>query len=174
MPPSKVAFFKNEQGKKMQRLYTVKFFLPEDHSSSYGRQHQTEMQYNVLSDSSIDAFNKCEKFCIRDSCKEKEELSNFHVSISSFKIEPESKITPLNNNPHLNFRFKMYPDIDNSKASYKVFYFETKEELTASIKTSLDLLLFIQDNMKIMKELSNMFISEQKINDDWEKILYLD
>ncbi len=38
----------------------------------------------------------------------------------------------------------------------------------------LDLLLFIQDNMKIMKKLSNMFISEQKINDDWEKILYLD
>ena len=74
----------------------------------------------------------------------------------------------------MKFRLTIHPDMDNSIDSFDTFRFETKAELTASINTVAQLLLFMQDKLKIMPDTSNMFISEELINGEWEEILDLD
>jgi len=68
----------------------------------------------------------------------------------------------------MNYKLTIYPDgqVDN----FTTFLFETEVELTASANTSANLLLFIQDNMKIMDDYPNMFICEELIDGDWEEI----
>ena len=74
----------------------------------------------------------------------------------------------------LDYRLTIHPDMDNARCAFDTFQFETKKELTASINTVSQLLIFMQDKLKIMPDTSNMFISEKLINGEWEEILDLD
>ncbi len=51
------------------------------------------------------------------------------------------------------------------------FEFESRSELKAAMNTVADLLLFLQDDLKVMKDYSNCLTTEQKINNGpWEEI----
>ena len=78
------------------------------------------------------------------------------------------------NDVALKYKLTIHPDIGHSINSFDTFKYETKSELTASINTVAQLLLFMQDKLKIMPNSSNMFISEELINGEWEEILDLD
>jgi len=50
-----------------------------------------------------------------------------------------------------------------------VFTYETAEQMIAARDTAADLLLFVQDTMKIMPDYSNIFYLEVKVNGEWEE-----
>jgi hypothetical protein len=74
----------------------------------------------------------------------------------------------------MKYRLTIHPDMDNSIDACDTFKFETKAELTASINTVAQLLIFMQDKLKIMPDSANMFISEKLVDGEWEEILDLD
>lgn len=68
------------------------------------------------------------------------------------------------------YRLTIYPAIDiDTKASMQI-EFKTRDEMVAAKETSADLLLFLQDEMTLMKDYSNMFIEEAFIDDEWQEL----
>jgi len=69
----------------------------------------------------------------------------------------------------MNIKFKLltFPDMDSQSDLFQTTIYETREELIAARETMADLLLFLQDEMKIMPDCSNMFIAEEYINGEW-------
>lgn len=67
----------------------------------------------------------------------------------------------------MKYKLTIYPAMGHEYI-WTQFYFESKEELMAARNTSADLLLFLQDQAKIMPDYSNMFVCEELINGNWE------
>lgn len=68
-----------------------------------------------------------------------------------------------------NFSLTIIPAIEAGCAS-KRFLFESVIELQAARDTCADLLLYMQDILKIMNDYSNCFIVEQKIDGEWVEL----
>jgi len=68
----------------------------------------------------------------------------------------------------MRFRMTVHPALE-AGSQYIEFGFETAEQMVVAKDTAADLLLFIQDQMKVMKDYSNVFILEEKIQGVWEE-----
>ena len=70
----------------------------------------------------------------------------------------------------LNFSLRITPAIEQG-GGYKEFLFDSLKELNAAKDTCADMLLFMQDRLKIMDDYSNSFVSEQRISDsEWVEL----
>lgn len=69
-----------------------------------------------------------------------------------------------------NFRVVAFPCLEKEDRPSKTFTFDSKEEMTAAANAMADLLLFLQDEVKIMYDYSNSFICEQLIDGEWETV----
>ena len=70
----------------------------------------------------------------------------------------------------LKYKLTIYPTLDLDSNSFKEFLFNTAEEMTAAKNTCADLLLFLQDEITVMKDYSNMFIEERFVDGEWEDV----
>jgi len=68
----------------------------------------------------------------------------------------------------MKYRITAYPAIEASK-SYIVMPFETAEQMIVAKDAMANLLLFIQDSLKVMSDYSNVFIMEELVSGDWEE-----
>ena len=68
------------------------------------------------------------------------------------------------------FHVSIIPAMDTRGYKALHLYFETIEEANAAKEAAGDLLLFLQDNIKVMDDQTNMIFIEQFIDDDWEDI----
>ena len=64
------------------------------------------------------------------------------------------------------FKLTVYPALE-IKDLWTIFKFETLEEMEAAAYGMSMLLIFIQDQAKLMGDYSNMFIREQLKNGEW-------
>lgn len=69
----------------------------------------------------------------------------------------------------MKYRLTIYPAIEETTDSL-TFYYDTIEQLSAANDSTADLLLYLQDKAKIMKDYSNVFIGEEKKGNDWFEI----
>jgi len=69
----------------------------------------------------------------------------------------------------MNFKLTIFPAIETGDR-YKTFKFETKPELMAAKNTSADILLFLQDDLGVMDDFSNIFICEELIEGYWQEL----
>lgn len=69
----------------------------------------------------------------------------------------------------MNYRLTIFPALEAAQAS-KEFFFETEEELKAARDTSAVLLLYLQDDLKVMSDFSNVFYGDVLIDGDWEEL----
>jgi hypothetical protein len=67
------------------------------------------------------------------------------------------------------YRLTVYPDYDGNKEKSVQFFFETKQELNAASDSTGDMLLFLQDELKLMPDHPNLFVSEKLIDGEWEE-----
>lgn len=58
--------------------------------------------------------------------------------------------------------------MDTDSSSWTSYLFETKEEMEAAKHCCADMLLFLQDKIKVMDDESNMFICEKSVGGEWE------
>ena len=70
----------------------------------------------------------------------------------------------------MKYKLTIYPVMDSGKEAYTSELFETRKELLAAKNACANLLLFLQDKLKVMPDESNMFLLEEKVNDDWEEL----
>ena len=70
----------------------------------------------------------------------------------------------------MEYRMTIYPDLDCNADKSKAFLFDTLAEMDAAKNCAADLLLFVQDDLFVMRDCSNIFICEQKINGEWEQM----
>jgi len=68
------------------------------------------------------------------------------------------------------YRLTIHPDIDYNHDFKMVDYFETQDEMDSYQAGAANVLLFVQDDIKIMPDRSNVFIQEQFINGKYEVI----
>ena len=70
----------------------------------------------------------------------------------------------------MKFKLTIYPCTETAIDAFTTDFFETKCELIAAENACANLLLFLQDKLKVMDDESNMFICEQLIDGKWEFI----
>ncbi len=68
----------------------------------------------------------------------------------------------------MNYRMTVYPAVEAGNPSKK-FGFETAEQMVVAKDTAVGLLLFMQDQAKVMEGYSNMFVLEEMVNGEWEE-----
>ena len=68
----------------------------------------------------------------------------------------------------MKYRMSAFPAMEKTNES-KGFLFKTREEMIAARDTSADLLLFLQDDPRVMQDYSNMFFLEEMVGDVWEE-----
>jgi len=68
-----------------------------------------------------------------------------------------------------NFALTIIPAIEAGGGS-KGFLFESLAELVSAKDTCADMLLFMQDQLKVMKDYSNGFIAQQYIDSEWVEL----
>lgn len=70
-----------------------------------------------------------------------------------------------------NFRLTIIPALE-AGAKQIEFQFDTVEEMEAAVETSSRLLLFLQDDLKVMDDYSNIFLKEKwnEEEQDWESV----
>ena len=68
----------------------------------------------------------------------------------------------------MNYRMTIYPAIEAGDQSIS-FGFETAEQMVVAQDTTAGLLLFMQDQAKVMDDYSNAFLLEERINGEWEE-----
>lgn len=68
------------------------------------------------------------------------------------------------------YRLAIYPAFDLDMKASMTKEFKTFDELLAAKDTAADLLLFMQDEMTIMKDYSNMFVEEVFIDGEWQEL----
>ena len=70
-----------------------------------------------------------------------------------------------------NYKLQIYPDIDTMNRSKCIsMLFTSIEELNAAESMAANLLLFVQDNLKIMHDYSNLFIQYEFVDGEWEEM----
>jgi hypothetical protein len=70
----------------------------------------------------------------------------------------------------MNFKLTIHPCFDSAKKAYTTELFETREEMIAAKNACANLLLFLQDKLKVMDDESNVFICEELTNCEWEEL----
>ena len=71
----------------------------------------------------------------------------------------------------MKFRLTIHPIFDTGPEAYTTARFETKKELVAASYATSSLLLFLQDQLHVMDDESNMFIEEEFVDGEWEEIV---
>ncbi len=71
----------------------------------------------------------------------------------------------------MKYRMTVYPALEavTDGADNIVFCFETAEQMLVAKNVSANLLLFLQDDMKLMRDYSNIFALEELVDDEWEE-----
>lgn len=69
----------------------------------------------------------------------------------------------------MKYKLTIMPALEVSSKKIS-FEFETKVEMMTCHSNMADLLLFIQDDVKAMKDYSNVFIREELVDGEWEDI----
>ena len=85
---------------------------------------------------------------------------------SGFKVHHEN----FKDEVRMKYKLTIYPVIDKDHSKKILFQFETNAELLAAKNSTADLLLFLQDEMKIMPDSSNIFVCEKLVDGEWEEI----
>jgi len=70
----------------------------------------------------------------------------------------------------LNYKLTIYPAFDLDMTACKEMQFNTRSEIKAARNACADLLLFLQDDITVMKDYSNMFVEEQLVDGEWEEV----
>ena len=70
----------------------------------------------------------------------------------------------------MKFKLTIHPCMDSAGEAYVSEFFESKKELLAASNSCANLLLFLQDKLKAMPDECNMFICEEKIDNEWVEI----
>ena len=73
-------------------------------------------------------------------------------------------------NDVLKYKLTIYPATDLDITACKEMQFNTRSEIKAARNACADLLLFLQDDITVMKDYSNMFIEEQFVDGEWEEV----
>jgi hypothetical protein len=68
----------------------------------------------------------------------------------------------------MKYRMHIYPAMEDS-AHGITFTFETAEQMIVAKECCANLLLFVQDELKVMKDYSNSFELEEIIDGEWEE-----
>jgi hypothetical protein len=68
----------------------------------------------------------------------------------------------------MKYRLIITPALELSTKNI-VFQYKTAEQMIVAKDTAASLLLFVQDEIKAMKDYSNMFVMEEFIDDEWEE-----
>ena len=69
-----------------------------------------------------------------------------------------------------NYKLQIYPDFDNNRNKSISMLFTSIEELNAAKTMAANLLLFLQDDIKVMRDSSNVFLCEEFIDGEWEEM----
>lgn len=69
----------------------------------------------------------------------------------------------------MEYKLTIFPALELGDA-WTTFRFETQKELEAASNTAAGLLLFMQDQAKIMDDYSNMFVCEKFVDGEWEEL----
>lgn len=67
-------------------------------------------------------------------------------------------------------KLTIHPCFDSAPDAYTSYKFETESELMAAKNACADLLLFLQDKLKVMDDESNVFICEEFVDGEWVEI----
>ena len=68
---------------------------------------------------------------------------------------------------HMSYRMTIFPAMEETNKS-KVFEFDSVEKMIAGKNVVADLLLFLQDDLKVMKDYTNCFLLEEwHIDEGW-------
>jgi len=70
----------------------------------------------------------------------------------------------------MNFKLTTYPCLDSAREAYTIECFETRSELIAAKVSCANLLLFLQDKLKVIDDESNLFICEEIIEGEWQEV----
>ncbi len=68
----------------------------------------------------------------------------------------------------MKYRMIVYPAVEAGNPSIR-FGFETAEQMVVAKDTAAGLLLFMQDQAKVMDDYSNMFMLEELVSGEWEE-----
>ena len=70
----------------------------------------------------------------------------------------------------LKYKLTIYPVTDLDITACQEMQFNTRSEIKAARNACADLLLFLQDEITVMNDYSNMFIVEQLVDGEWEEV----
>lgn len=68
----------------------------------------------------------------------------------------------------MRYKLTIWPALEASAQEIE-FLFESAEQMVVAKNTCADLILFIQDKMKVMPDYSNTFEMEELIDGEWEE-----
>ena len=68
----------------------------------------------------------------------------------------------------MKYNLTIYPAVEAGNPSIR-FPFETVEQMVVAKTACADLLIFMQDQAKVMDDYSNIFLMEEKVNGEWEE-----
>lgn len=70
-----------------------------------------------------------------------------------------------------NYKLQIYPDLTYANRNKSIsMLFTSIEELNAAETMAANLLLFLQDDIKVMRDSSNVFLCEELICGEWEEM----
>lgn len=69
----------------------------------------------------------------------------------------------------MKYRLFVAPVMEKSN-EFKNFMFDSRVEVLAAKNTVADMLLFLQDELKVMPDYSNIISAEVKVDGQWEEI----
>lgn len=64
----------------------------------------------------------------------------------------------------------IHPDCDRHVNDFKELYFLTLDQAKTAESACADLLLFMQDEMRIMRDSSNLFVICQRVDGEWVEV----
>jgi len=66
----------------------------------------------------------------------------------------------------MNYRMTINPALEAGSTAI-TFSFETAEQMLIAQDVAADLLLFLADQIKVMKDYSNLFYLEERVDGEW-------
>lgn len=69
----------------------------------------------------------------------------------------------------MKYRLLVVPALEKSN-QFKVFPFESKVEVLAAQNTAADILLFLQDDLGVMPDFSNIVSAEERCDGEWQDL----